>query len=82
MPHWIRQLFTRRRRYEDISVSIREHLEERIDELTDGGMDRRTAEQSARREFGNFALIEERSREVWQWRLLNLYGRTPGTRCA
>ena len=70
MPHWIRQLFTRRRRYEDISVSIREHLEERIDELTDGGMDRRTAEQSARREFGNFALIEERSREVWQWRLL------------
>jgi predicted permease len=70
MPHWIRQLFTRSRRYEDISVSIREHLEERIDELTDGGMDRRAAEQTARREFGNFALIEERSREVWQSRLL------------
>jgi hypothetical protein len=70
MPLWIRQLFTRRRRYEDLSVSIREHLEERIDELTDGGMDRRAAEQKARREFGNIALIEERSREVWQWRLL------------
>jgi predicted permease len=70
MPHWIRQLFTRRRRYEDISVSIREHLEERIDELTACGMDRRAAEQTARREFGNMPLIEERSREVWQSRLL------------
>ena len=70
MPHWIRQLFTRRRRYEDISVSIREHLEERIDELTACGMDRRAAEQTARREFGNISLIEERSREVWQTRLL------------
>jgi putative ABC transport system permease protein len=70
MPHWIRQVLTRRRRYEDISVSIREHLEERIDELTAGGMDRRAAEQTARREFGNIPLIEERSREVWQSRLL------------
>ena len=70
MPHWIRQLLTRRRRYEDISVSIREHLEERIDELTASGMDRRAAEQTARREFGNMPLIEERSREVWQSRLL------------
>ena len=70
MPNWIRQLFTRRRRYEDISVSIREHLQERIDELADGGMDRRTAEQTARREFGNVPLIEERSREVWQSHLL------------
>jgi putative ABC transport system permease protein len=50
---WIRQLLTRRRRYEDLSISIREHLEERIDELTDSGMDRKTAEQTARREFGN-----------------------------
>ena len=70
MPHWIRQLFTRRRRYEDISLSIREHLEERIDELTAGGMDRRAAEQTARREFGNISLVEERSREVWQSRVL------------
>jgi predicted permease len=70
MPHWIRQLLTRRRRYEDISISIREHLEERIDELTADGMDRRVAELTARREFGNIPLIEERSREVWQSRLL------------
>jgi predicted permease len=70
MPHWIRGLFSRRRRYEDISLSIREHLEERIDELTAKGMNRRTAEQTAHREFGNIALMEERSREVWQSRLM------------
>ena len=30
-------------------------------------MARKEAEQAARREFGNVALIEERSREAWQW---------------
>ena len=33
----------------------------------DGGMSRVEAEQTARREFGNLGLIEQRSREVWQW---------------
>ena len=28
---------------------------------------REEAEQTARREFGNVTLIEERSRELWQW---------------
>jgi predicted permease len=31
------------------------------------GMARKEAEQAARRAFGNVALIEQRSREVWQW---------------
>jgi putative ABC transport system permease protein len=70
---WIGQLLTRRRRYEDLSISIREHLDERIDELTDSGMDRKTAEQIARREFGNFSSIEERGREVWQWPVLEYF---------
>jgi predicted permease len=60
-------LFSRRRRYDDLSVSIEEHLEERIDELMSEGLTRGLAEQRARREFGNVALIEERSRETWQW---------------
>jgi predicted permease len=64
LPSW---LFTRRRRYEDLSVSIQEHIEERADELIDEGMPRKEAEQRARREFGNVTLIQERSREVWQW---------------
>ena len=64
---WFRLLFSRRRRYSDLSVSIQEHLAEKIDELVDEGMPRAQAEQAARRAFGNLALIEQRSREAWQW---------------
>ncbi len=64
---WFRQLFSRGRRYDDLSVSIKEHLEEKIEELMEEGMSRADAERAARRQFGNVALVEERSREVWQW---------------
>jgi macrolide transport system ATP-binding/permease protein len=59
---------SRRRRYNELSQSIREHLDERVGELMENGMTRKQAEQAAKREFGNVALIEQRSREVWQWR--------------
>jgi len=61
------RLFSRNRRYNDISVSVQEHIAERADELVDEGMPRITAEQQARREFGNVALVEQQSREAWQW---------------
>ncbi len=64
---WLRQLFSRRRRYNDLSVSIQEHLEERIEELMEDGVSRKEATHTARSEFGNVALIEERSREEWLW---------------
>src|ERR1700755_12298 len=64
---WFQSLFSRRRRYSDLSASIHEHLEEKIDELMDEGMTRPQAEQAARRAFGNVTLIEQRSRETWQW---------------
>jgi predicted permease len=67
---WLTNLFSRRQRYDDLSVSIREHLEERIDELVENGLPRQEAEQKARREFGNVTLLEERSREAWQWSAL------------
>src|ERR1700678_668841 len=60
-------LFGRHRRYEDLSISIQEHIEERTEELIDEGMPRPRAEQTARREFGNVTLLRERSREAWQW---------------
>ncbi|HTY84769.1 MAG TPA: ABC transporter permease [Silvibacterium sp.] len=66
MP-WLGEFFSRRRRYTDISISIQEHLEEKIDELVDAGMSRGEATRAARREFGNVAALQERSREVWQW---------------
>jgi predicted permease len=66
MP-WLTRLFSRRRRYDDLTVSINEHIAERAEELMDDGMPQAEAEQTARREFGNLALMEQRSREVWQW---------------
>lgn len=64
---WIKQLLARRRKYNELSETIREHLEEKIADLMDDGMTRENAERAARREFGNITLIEQRSREVWQW---------------
>ena len=63
----LKEIFTRRRRYMELSESIREHLSEKIADLMDQGMTRDEAERAAQREFGNMTLIEERSREVWQW---------------
>jgi predicted permease len=63
----ISRLLSRKRRYNDISVSVQEHIAERADELVDEGVPRAQAEQTARREFGNLALVEQQSREAWQW---------------
>lgn len=64
---WIQQLFTRRRHYDELSESIYEHLDEKIEDMIDRGMTREEAQRAARREFGNATQIEEHSREVWQW---------------
>ncbi len=64
---WLKQLFSRRRLYSDLSEEIREHLEEKIEELVASGMSRKDATYAARREFGNLTLIENDSRQVWQW---------------
>jgi predicted permease len=66
----LKQLFTRRHRYDELSESIREHLDEKIADLIECGMTQKDAERVARLEFGNVTLIEERSREVWQWPFL------------
>ncbi len=64
---WLEQVLSRRRRCKELSESIREHLEEKIEDLMEAGLSREEAASAARREFGNVTLIEERSREVWQW---------------
>src|SRR5256884_529969 len=64
---WIKRLFSRRRIYCELSEEIREHLEEKIEELVAGGMSRKEATYAARREFGNVTLVEEDSRTVWRW---------------
>jgi len=64
---FLNRLFNRGRRYDDLSVSIQEHIDLRTEELMEEGMARKEAEHAARREFGNVALMKERSREEWQW---------------
>jgi putative ABC transport system permease protein len=65
--NWLKQLLSRHHRYDELSEQIREHLHEKISDLMDSGMTQEEAERTARREFGNVTLVEERSREVWQW---------------
>src|ERR1700745_253311 len=64
---WLKQLFSRRHLYNDLSEEIREHLEEKIEELVAGGMSLKEAAYAAHREFGNVMLTKEDSRTVWRW---------------
>jgi len=69
MPSF-RKWFRRRQRYEDLAVSIEEHIDERTDELVEEGLPREEAARRARREFGSVTQLREKSREAWQWRRL------------
>ena len=68
--NWTRQIFARRRMYRELAEEIREHLEEKVEELVASGMLRKDAETKARREFGNVTSTEERGRDVWRWTLI------------
>jgi predicted permease len=72
--NWIPDIFRRRKLYDDLSEEMRLHLEERAEQLNGEGMSRKEAEQAARRAFGNRTLLEQRSREVWQWPTLEPIG--------
>jgi hypothetical protein len=71
---WIPQIFRRRKFYEDLSEEIRLHIEERTEQLMCDGMSAEEGTRAARRAFGNRTLLEERSREVWQWPTLESVG--------
>jgi predicted permease len=63
---WIPQIF-RRKIDNDLSEEIRLHMEERTEQLMREGMSPKEAERAARVAFGNRTVVEEQSREVWQW---------------
>lgn len=65
--NWLQQVVSRRREYRNLSDEMTEHLQEKVEELISGGMPPQEADAAARREFGNALLLEEHSREVWQW---------------
>ncbi len=70
MNHWLKQIRSRRRLTADLSEEMQQHLEEKIEALIANGMPRAEAVHAARRAFGNATLIEQRSREVWMWPLI------------
>lgn len=72
--NWILSIFRRRKLHEDISEEIRLHIEERAQHLASEGMSSSEAERQAHIAFGNRSVIEERSREVWQWPTLESIG--------
>ena len=65
--NWLKQLFSRRRLYNELSDEIQQHIEEKIEELVATGLPRKEAAAAARRQFGNVTMIEEDSRSVWRW---------------
>jgi len=65
--NWIASIFHRGKLYNDLSEEIRLHIDERAEQLIGEGMSREEAGRRARLAFGNRAVQEERSREVWQW---------------
>jgi predicted permease len=65
--NWIPSIFRRRALYDDLSQEIEIHIEQRAEQLLAQGMSAEEAAREARKAFGNRTLIEERSREVWQW---------------
>ena len=66
----LRRLLDRRRLERDLAEEIRQHLDEKVDELVAGGLSREQAVHLAHREFGNDTLLEERGRDVWRWHLV------------
>ena len=65
---WIERIFRRRHFYDELGEEVREHIEEKTEQLMRlENLPRAEARQAALRAFGNPALVETRSREVWQW---------------
>ena len=65
--NWFHRIF-RRRLYDDLGEELRQHIEEKTEQLMrTENLSRTKAEQAARRAFGNVTLMEQRSRETWQW---------------
>ena len=65
---WLERIFRRRHLYGELGEEVRAHLEEKTEQLMRlENLPRAEARQAALRAFGNPTLLEERSREVWQW---------------
>src|SRR5256714_2371787 len=60
-------LFSWKRRNQELDEEIEAHLAMAIRDRIERGQEPEAAERAARRELGNRALIQEKTREVWGW---------------
>lgn len=67
-------VFRRRQRERDLRQEIRLHLEMEEQEYRESGMSPEEAHYAALRRFGNVALMQERSSEMWSWNSLETLG--------
>jgi predicted permease len=66
--NWWKRIFRRRHLYNDLSEELREHIEEKTEQLMRlENLSRTQAREAALCAFGNPTLVEQRSREAWQW---------------
>ena len=65
---WLERIFRRRHLYDELGEEMREHIEEKTEQLMRlENLSRVEARQAALRAFGNPTLVQTRSREVWEW---------------
>jgi predicted permease len=65
---WFERIFRRGHLDANLAEEMREHLEERIEQIMRvENLPREQARQAALRAFGNPGLAQTRSREIWQW---------------
>ena len=65
---WFERIFRRGRLDDDLAEELREHIEERTEQIMRlENLSRSEAREAALRAFGNPTLVQTRSREVWEW---------------
>src|SRR3954463_11213379 len=64
----------RKNREHDLERELRSDLELEAEELRDRGLTPEAAALAARRALGNFALVQETTREAWGWQWLDRLG--------
>jgi len=68
---WFARIFRRRQLRDELAEELYEHVEEKTEQLMRlEDLPRAQARQAALRAMGNLTLLEEQSREVWQWSTL------------
>src|SRR5256885_1311642 len=61
------RLFRRYTAESQLAGEMREHFDEKVDELVSCGMPRPLAEAEVRRRFGNMTALAEQSRDEWAY---------------